>query len=113
MKLLLDENLPKRLKSDFPEFIVSTVSDLGWNGKSNGELLKLMLENKFDALLTFDKNLQYQQNLSNYPIPVLVLNAHDNTYLTLKPLVIKIKFLKVSLLKRALINNIFALQIKY
>jgi predicted nuclease of predicted toxin-antitoxin system len=42
MKLLLDENLPKRLKVDLMEFEVSTVSDNGWAGKKNGELMKLM-----------------------------------------------------------------------
>ena len=91
MKLLLDENLPKRLKADFPEHNVYTVSGLGWNGKTNGELLKLMIDQQFEALITFDKNLQYQQNLSKYPIPVIVLNASDNTYLTLSSFVPKIK----------------------
>ena len=39
-----------------------------------------MLEKEFDTLLTFDKNLQYQQNFAKYPITVFVLNAEDNTY---------------------------------
>ena len=69
MKLLLDENLPKRLKKDFPEHEVYTVRDKGWNGKTNGALLALMLEDGFDVLLTFDKNLQHQQNFDKYPIP--------------------------------------------
>ena len=100
MKLLLDENLPKRLKSDFPEHQIYTVSDLHWNGKTNGELLKLMLDNKFDILITFDKNLQYQQNLSKHPIPVIVINARDNAYATLAVLVPKINLvLKKKLLK--------------
>ncbi len=59
MKLLLDENLPKRLKGDFPNHEVYTVRDLSWNGIGNGELIQHMLDNGFDALLTFDKNLQY------------------------------------------------------
>ena len=50
-----------------------------------------MMENKFDALLTFDKNLQYQQNFFKYTIAVLVLNTADNSYLTLKKLIPKIK----------------------
>jgi predicted nuclease of predicted toxin-antitoxin system len=62
MKLLLDENLPKRLKFDFPEHEVYTVRDKQWNGIKNGEPLNLMIEDFFDALLTFDKNLQHQQN---------------------------------------------------
>ena len=61
MKLLLDENLPKRLKDDFATHEVYTVTDKSWNGVKNGELLELMLSERFDALLTFDKNLQHQQ----------------------------------------------------
>ena len=87
MKLLIDENLPKRLKIDFPEHEIFTVTDMSWNSKKNGELLKLMLSEGFEVLLTFDRNLQYQQNFSKYPIAVFVLNAEDNAYRTLKPLV--------------------------
>jgi len=87
MKLLLDENLPKRLKTDLTGHEVYTVRDKSWNGIKNGELLKLMLVDGFEVLLTFDKNLQYQQNFIKYSIPVLVLNARDNTYLTLSQLV--------------------------
>ncbi len=32
MRLLLDENLPKRLKTDFPDHEVFTVRDMQWNG---------------------------------------------------------------------------------
>lgn len=91
MKILLDENLPKRLKKDFPEHKIYTVRDMGWNGKTNGELLRFMLKEKFDILITFDKNLKYQQNFSNFPVTVLVINAEDNSYLTIKNFVPKIK----------------------
>ena len=86
MRLLLDENLPKRLKLDFPEHEVFTVRDKGWNGVKNGKLLKLLIENEFDALLTFDKNLQYQQNFFKYSIAVFVLSARINRYEILRPL---------------------------
>lgn len=59
--------------------------------KKNGELMKLMVADNFDALLTFDKNLQYQQNFKKYPIPVLILNAPSNNYLKLKNLVPNVK----------------------
>jgi hypothetical protein len=65
MKLLLDENLPKRLKQDFPDHIVFTVREMKWNGISNGKLLELMLNEKFDALLTFDKTWNINKTLSN------------------------------------------------
>ncbi|MDB5128114.1 hypothetical protein [Mucilaginibacter sp.] len=91
MKLLLDENLPKKLKLDFPEHEIYTVSDKGWNGIQNGNLLKLLIEENFDALITFDKNLQYQQNFKKYTINVFVLTASINTYSELTKLSPKVK----------------------
>ncbi len=97
MKLLLYENLPKKLKRDLSEHEIHTVSDKGWSGKNNGELLRSMPDEGFDALLTFDKNLQFQQNFTRYPISVLVLNAPDNSYVSLEPLPLILKQLKTSL----------------
>ncbi len=81
MKLLLDENLPKRFKNDFSEHEIYHVTDLGWNGIKNGKLLQLMLTNNFEVLFTFDK----------YPISVFVLIAPNNEYRFLLPLVPRIK----------------------
>jgi hypothetical protein len=91
MKVLIDENLPKRLHSELPGHAAFTVSDQGWNSKSNGELLSLMSSEHFDVLLTFDRNLQYQQNLSRYSVTIIVLVADDNAYETLKPLLPKVR----------------------
>jgi hypothetical protein len=91
MLLLLDENLPKRLKLDFQEHEIYTVRDKGWNGIKNGELLKLLTDNSFDALLTFDKNLQHQQNFTKYTITVFVLSATINSYEELTKLTPQIK----------------------
>lgn len=99
MRLLLDENLPKRLKKYLSDHEIYTVADKGWAGISNGKLLALLIENGFDALLTFDKNLQYQQNFSRYTISVIVLNAPDNSYVTLRELVPRIKELLLTALK--------------
>lgn len=88
---MLDENLPKRLKLDFNEYEVYTVRDKQWNGIKNGDLLKLLIENSFDALLTFDKNLQHQQNFSKYTIAVFVLTANINRYIILTKLSLKVK----------------------
>ncbi|GAA4742197.1 DUF5615 family PIN-like protein [Flavisolibacter ginsenosidimutans] len=91
MKLLLDENLPKRLKADFPEHEVFTVREQGWNGIKNGRLMQLMIDNGFDALLTFDKNLQHQQNFQKHPLTVFVLSAANNTYAMLTGLSAKVE----------------------
>ena len=91
MKLLLDENLPKRLKQDFTEHEIFTVREKGWNSKKNGELLELMLAENFDVLITFDQNLEHQQNFEKYPLTVFVLIAANNTYQVLSELVSNIK----------------------
>jgi len=91
MKILLDENLPKKLKHYFQGYEIFTVRDMGWHGKTNGELIKLLIAGGFDLLITFDKNLQHQQNFEEFPITVLALSASDNTYATVKQLVPKIK----------------------
>lgn len=93
MRLLLDENLPKRLKRELSAHEVYTVRDKGWNGLKNGDLLKQMLAHGFDALLTFDKNLQHQQNFSKYTIAVFVLTAASNQYEALLPLMPRITVL--------------------
>jgi predicted nuclease of predicted toxin-antitoxin system len=92
MKILLDENLPKKLKQHFQEHQIFTVTEKGWKGKQNGDLLQLMANEGFDLLITFDKNLKYQQNLSRYRVTVFVLKAEDNTYESLTPLIPKIKY---------------------
>jgi predicted nuclease of predicted toxin-antitoxin system len=86
MKVLLDENLPKKLTYDLLEHEVFTVREMQWNGKKNGELLALMKQQQFDILLTFDKNMQYQQNFSQYTLSIILLQARSNSYATLKML---------------------------
>lgn len=95
MKLLLDENLPKRLKEDFPDHEVFNIRERGWNGKKDTALLALLEEHGFDALLTFDKNMRYQQNFRKANISVLILSAKINSYQELTKLSEQIgKFLK-------------------
>ena len=85
MKLLLDENIPVKLKYRLLEngIPASTVKDMQWFGKQNGELLQLMLKNEFTSFLTIDNNISFQQNFRDYPLQVLVLIAPDNSYGTI------------------------------
>ena len=75
MKILLDECVTKRLKKYLEEFEVFTVRELALSGIKNGILMVYCVENKFDILLTIDKNLMYQQNLDKYPVTIVVLNS--------------------------------------
>jgi predicted nuclease of predicted toxin-antitoxin system len=83
--ILLDENLPVPLKNDFSEnFEVLTVYDKGWQSKQNGELLQAIEDEGIDFLMTADRNLEYQQNLDQYNLRLIVLITYDNRYKTLK-----------------------------
>lgn len=91
-KVLLDENLPVKLKYRLQDVCeIHTVNDKGWNALENGELIAAMQKDGFHYLLTSDKNLQYQQNLSTYSMAFIVLNVRNNNYETILPLVNKIK----------------------
>lgn len=91
MKILLDENLPRKLKAGFgPDLEVKTVRDMNWLGKKNGELLGLMVLNEFDILVTIDKNLRHQQNLDKFPISIFLLLAYNNRFETLQQLIHKV-----------------------
>lgn len=78
MKILLDECITKHLKSHFTNHEVFTVRELGWSGVKNGKLMTLCVENRFDILLTIDKNLQYQKNLDKYPITIVIFNSYSS-----------------------------------
>ena len=59
MKILLDENNDIRFTSAFDGTIqeVFTVRDMNWTGIKNGQLLKLVEENKFDFWIMVNKNI--------------------------------------------------------
>jgi len=86
MRLLLDESVPRRFRYALPNHEVRTVVDMGWSGVKNGQLLALAAK-EFDAFLTVDKNLPYQQNLTTLPVAVVVLDAVSNELPALLPLV--------------------------
>jgi len=85
MRLLLDESVPAKLRRSLPGHAVRTVVEAGWSGVKNGKLLALAA-NDFDAFITVDKNLPYQQNLTTLPVAVIVLDALSNELSALLPL---------------------------
>ena len=86
MRLLLDESVPMQLRSLLGEHDVWTVRNMGWNGRSNGELLALARE-EFDAFITLDQNLEYQQDITGRNIPIIVLIARRSGIDHLEPLI--------------------------
>lgn len=89
MKLILDECIDRRLTQEFIGYEIKTVPQMGWAGTKNGKLLAL-IEKEFDVFITVDRNLSFQQNLSQFNIAVVVLQAKSNRLMDLKPLVPKI-----------------------
>jgi len=64
---------------------VLTVQEIGWAGMKNGELLRAA-EAEFEAFVTVDRNLQFQQNARKVRIPVFVLCARSNRLVDILPL---------------------------
>jgi predicted nuclease of predicted toxin-antitoxin system len=76
MRILLDECLPVPMRDCLTSHECVAVSDRGWKGIQNGELLRLA-EGQFDLFLTSDQNIRYQQNLTGRRIPILELSTND------------------------------------
>lgn len=75
MRILIDECLDWRLARGLPGHEAVSVQKMGWTGISNGKLLSLAVENNFDAFLTADRNLTYQQNTTAFALRIIVLEA--------------------------------------
>lgn len=86
MRVLLDESVPVDLAHDLAPLDAQTVLALGWAGLKNGALLR-PAAGQFQVLITMDKNLQFQQNLSAHGIGVVLIRAHSNRISDLRPLV--------------------------
>ncbi len=93
MRILLDENLlSKKLKQPFLNkgYQVYNVNDMGWRGLKDREILERAENQPFDIFITADKNLPYQQNLSNTILIVVILNTRSTNPNYLLPLMIKV-----------------------
>lgn len=84
-KVLFDEDVPRPLRRDLPGFEIRTAVEMGWSGIKNGELLR-RADAVFDAFLTADRNLPFQQNLSKFRFGVVVLAAGSTKLDDLRPL---------------------------
>ena len=87
MRVLLDENLPHDFRHHLAGHDAFTVAYMGWAGTKNGELLRLAADAGFEALLTMDNGVAYQQNPAGLPLAVVILRAPSNDISDLMPLV--------------------------
>ncbi len=73
MLILFDNGTPAPLRHALPGHVVVEAIERGWEQASNGELIAAAETAGFDVLLTTDKNLRYQQNLTRRTIAFVVL----------------------------------------
>lgn len=85
MKLLFDNNVPVQLRRHLVGHEVHTAAKLGWQEFKNGDLLDAAQEAGFDVLVTGDKNLSYQQNLTGRKLALVVLPTIDWNQLKVNP----------------------------
>jgi hypothetical protein len=86
---ILLECVDRRLAREIIGHEVTTVPDAGWASAKNGDLLALAQKN-FDAFVTVDRNLSFQQRLPNFSIAVVILRARTNRLVDLRPLIPKL-----------------------
>ena len=86
MRVLLDESMPRRFGRELPGHEAATVRQVGWASISNGELLRRATAAGFDALVTVDRSIEYQQNIGQAGLGIVVLIAPTNRIEDLRPL---------------------------
>jgi hypothetical protein len=86
VRVLLNESIPIDFALDLRDLDPATVIGLGWAGLKNGALLRQAV-GQFAVLITMDKNLQFQQNLTAHTIAAVLIRARSNRIEDLRPLV--------------------------
>ncbi len=73
MKILFDQGTPVPLRRQLGNHQVDTAYERGWSKLLNGDLIDIAEREGYQLLITTDQSLQYQQNLGERRIAVLVL----------------------------------------
>jgi hypothetical protein len=77
VRLLIDECLPRQLKGWLAgAHDAATVQEMGWANVKNGKLLRAVNGAGFDAFVTADKNMYYQQNFDGLRISAVVVPSN-------------------------------------
>lgn len=77
MRILFAQATPVPLRRFLEGHTVRTATEEQWDRLLNGELLAAAEEAGFDMLITTDKNMRYQQNLSARGITVVLLGQQQ------------------------------------
>ena len=75
MLILFDHVTPRGVARCLTGHTVTKAKDRGWDKLTNGDLLTEAERADFDVLVTADKNMRYQQNLTGRRIALVVLST--------------------------------------
>jgi len=75
VRVLFDQGTPVPLRKHLAAHEIITTFDLGWGTLKNGELLNRAEDAGFEVLVTTDRNLKYQQNLTGRKIGIVVITT--------------------------------------
>jgi hypothetical protein len=73
MKILFDNGAPKPIARSLTGHEITYARKIGWHEMENGELIQKAEEAGYEVLLSTDKNIRYQQNLTGRTIALIVL----------------------------------------
>lgn len=73
MRILFDNGTPNPIARSLAGHQIAFARQIGWHELKNGELLRQAEDAGFDLLLTSDRNMVFQQNLSGHKIAIIVL----------------------------------------
>jgi len=77
LKVLFDQNVPRALGRHLAAHQVTRSAEMGWQELKNGDLLKTAEDSGFDLLLTCDRNLEYQQRMTDRKIAIVALSTNN------------------------------------
>ncbi len=90
MRVLLDENMPRKPVALFEiGVVVRTIAQCGWKGTMNETLLRLA-EADFEIFVTMDQGILHEQNLSDFDLEFILMEACSNRYEDLAPLMLQV-----------------------
>ena len=87
MNLLFDHNVNRRFRKYLPGHVIQTARERGWEKLANGALLQAAANAGFEALMSIDKKLEHEQNLSGLPLPIVLVDCVSNALPALLPFV--------------------------
>jgi hypothetical protein len=76
MRILFDQNVPRALRNLLPGHDVRTAAEMGWSTLANGILVDAADRGGFEAIITADRSIRLQVNISSRRLAVIILSTN-------------------------------------